>query len=362
MPLPDLVDYDTLLFASALVMHGGVVQPVVDELLAAANDPDRLQGIDPTLTRVRAADLLSLEHDPALLDDAVAILREAAALALPGEIALARDALAKTLAEQGNLEELDTLVRAVLREPPSSEWALTLLETCCIATIFGYGRPAAGWLDEALAAAASGSRRPDRKARNPGAAATRVQAATTRDVLQDARKRMSRIRAVLAADGCDPDDQAAAQARMRAAPTAAATVGSYPPWPAGCQGRLVWWPEPEYVRLTRQLPEMATLLGDAWRGHTTRVQAAMSGTRPTAGADPLHSLVAADFGQFAQFIEWSRADPLDPPTMTAFGALASKLPDPVRWPPKDRAPCWCGSGMRYRDCCARPGQVGQPVR
>jgi hypothetical protein len=361
MPLAEPVDYDTLNFAPALVARGGAVRPVVDELLAAANDPDGLLGIDPTLARVRAADLLSLEHDPAALDDAVAILREAVALALPGEIGLARNALAKTLAEQGNFDQLDALVRAVLREPRDTPWALSVLENCCIATVFGYGRQAAGWLDEALAGTADGSGRPDRRARNLGSAIG--------DVLQDVRKRMTKIRAVMAADGCDPDDPAAARARMRTRPTTAGTIDSYPPWPAGLQGRLVWWPEPEYVRLTRQLPEMATLLGGPWRGHTARVQAAMSARaplaegadRPADGAARPHSLVAADFSQFAQFLEWSRADPLAPSAMTAFGALGRDLPAPVKWPPKDRAPCWCGSGNRYRDCCARPDGAAQPV-
>jgi SEC-C motif len=364
MPLPDLVDYDTLMFAPALVARGGTVRPVVDELLAVANDPDRLQGVDPTLVRVRAADLLSLEHDPALLGEAAAILREAAALALPGEIAIARDALTKTLAEQGNLAELDALVRAVLREPPTTSWALTLLEIGSIATVFGYGRQALGWLDEALAVASNGSR-PDRKARNPAASAAMARAATIRGVLQDAKERVTKVRAMLTADGCDPDDAASAQARMRTPPTAGATVGSYPPWPTGCDGRLVWWPEPDYVRVTRQLPELATILGSPWRGHTARVQAAMTGeVCPPDPAGPAHieaagsivrphALVAADFSQFAQFLEWSRADPLDPSTMTAFGALGRDVPAPVRWPPKDRAPCWCGSGNRYRNCCAR---------
>jgi hypothetical protein len=369
MPLAEPVDYDTLNFAPALVVRGGAVRPVVDELLAAANDPDGLQGIDPTLARVRAADLLSVEHDPAALDDAVAILREAVALALPGEIGLAKNALAKTLAEQGNLDELDALVRAVLREPPDTLWALSLLESCCIATVFGYGKQAAGWLDEAFAATADGTSRPDRRARNLRASAASSRSSAISDVLRDARKRVTKIRAVMAADGCDPDDPAAARARMRTRPTAAGTVDSYPPWPTGLQGRLVWWPEPEYVRLTRQLPEMATLLGGPWRGHTARVQAAMSGSAPLAGgrgraadgAARPHLLVAADFSQFAQFLEWSRADPLAPSAMTAFGAFGRDLPAPIKWPPKDRAPCWCGSGNRYRDCCARAHWARQHV-
>lgn len=84
---------------------------------------------------------------------------------------------------------------------------------------------------------------------------------------------------------------------------------------------------------------------------TSAAPSAASGARP-------HSLVAAEFSQLAQFLEWSRADPLAPATMTAFGALTTRLPDPIRWPPKHRAPCWCGSGSRYRDCCARLGATG----
>jgi hypothetical protein len=355
MLLPATVDYDTLLIAPALAVHAGAVRPVVDELLAAANDPDRLQGIDPTLIRVRAADLLSLEHDPALLDDAVAILRAAVAQALPGEAAIARDVLAKTLAEQGNLDELDALVRAVLTEPPSSSWAFTLLEICSVATVFGYGQQALGWLDAALAVAADGGRPPG-TARSRAASAASAQISTTCDVLEDARKRVATVRAVMTADGCDPDDPAAARARMRIRPSTAATVTTYPPWPDGFEGRLLWWPEPDFARLARQLPELATVLGGPWRGHTARVQAVMTGRGDAAaaasGTRP-NSLVAADFSQFGQFLEWSRADPLAPSTMTAFAALGQGLPAPVRFPPKERAPCWCGSGGQYRKCCER---------
>ncbi len=351
MPLPELVDYDTLLFAPALAVCGGA-RPVVDELLAAANNPDRLLGIDPTLIRVRAADLLSLQHDPALLDDAVAIAREAVAQALPDELGMAQEALVKTLAEQGNRTDLDAIARDLLRQPPSLPWAHRLASMSSTAAIFGYGRDAAGWLDEALARAAD--------ARGPLGRAGRPDR-TIRPMLAAAKERLAKIRATMTADGCDPDDPAAARVRMRTLPMAVATVSSYPPWPAGFDGRLIWWPEPEYVRVTRQLPELATVLGGPWRDHTGRVQAAMTGSaspgnEPAAGraAQP-QSLVEADFTQFAQFLEWSRADPLASSTMTAFGALAGNLPNPVRWPPKGRAPCWCGSGARYRDCCARRG-------
>jgi len=25
------------------------------------------------------------------------------------------------------------------------------------------------------------------------------------------------------------------------------------------------------------------------------------------------------------------------------------------WPPARNAPCWCGSGFKYKKCCGRPG-------
>jgi hypothetical protein len=360
--LPDTVDNDTLLLAPALGVRAGGVRPVVAELLAVANEPDRLQGVDPTLVRLRAADLLSLEHDPALLPDAVAILREAVTLALPDEVQYAWQGLAKTLAEQGNSAELDALAHDLLREPPSRTWAYQLEGVSTISVLFGYGQLATRWLDEALAAADAMASPPAPTTRSQGISAG-SQTSAIRDVLQEARKRAAKVRSMMTADGRDPDDPAAARQRMWTRPAEAATVTTYPAWPSGVEGRLVWWPDGDYTRLMRQLPEMAGLLGTPWRSHTARVQAAMTGSAgAAAGADRTassaaraHSLVAAEFGQFAHFLEWTHADPLASSTMTAFGALATKLPNPVRWPPKDRAPCWCGSGARYRDCCARRG-------
>lgn len=160
MPLPGLVDYDTLLIAPALVVRGGAVRPVADELLAAANDPDQLVDIDPTVVPVRAADPLSLDDDPASLGAAVAILRDAVAQALPAEFGLARDALGKTLAEQGDVAELDALAHALLREPPNLTRAEQLGNIVSIATIYGYGQDAAGWLHDALVEDLNGPPRP----------------------------------------------------------------------------------------------------------------------------------------------------------------------------------------------------------
>lgn len=277
---------------------------------------------------------------------------------------MAQDALVKTLAEQGNGAELAALAHDLLREPPSQTWAHQLEGVSTISVLFGYGQLATRWLDEALVAADGMASPAARTTRNLGSSA-RSQSSAIRDVLQDAKKRAAKLRSMMTADGRDPDDPNAARERMWTRPADAATVTTYLAWPTGVEGRLVWWPDGDYTRLMRQLPELAALLGTPWRSHTARVQATMTGSAsPVAGADEAagsatrgRSLVAAEFGQFAHFLEWTHADPLASSTMTAFGALATKLPNPVRWPPKDRAPCWCGSGARYRDCCARQGAL-----
>jgi hypothetical protein len=170
-----------------------------------------------------------------------------------------------------------------------------------------------------------------------------------RRMLDQTKVRIGEIRRTVVADGVDPASPAAVRAHRGRRPPEADAIGAHPSWPACLGGRLLWWPETEYGRLLRQLPEMALVLGSPWRGHTARVQAAMR-EQADQGADGL-TLVAADARRFAQFVEQFDADPAAPPTMTAFTAAAAEKSAPVPWPPKRRAPCWCGSGRRYHDCC-----------
>jgi hypothetical protein len=329
--MPEVIDSDTVVFAPALAAHRQSARKVADELLAAADDPGRLDGVTPALVRLRAADLLSATGDPGQSDEAVAILRDAIDLATPDEIGSAQIALGKTLAEQGRLAELETLARA-LRNRDMLTTETTFAGLATVVSMYGYGQQALGWFDDALTVLAT--RGPDRAARS---------------LLEDMRWRVMEIRRRATADGIDPDDPIAMRERIRSRP-AAATVSNHSQWPTPVDRRLPWWPEPEYARLVRQLPDFSTLLGGPWRTHTALVEAAMS--RNGGGRGQPGMLVAAEFDKFAWFLEWTGADPLAPSTMTAFAAMTSNLPTPVAWPPKGRAQCWCGSGRRYRDCCA----------
>ncbi len=339
--MPDVIDDDALAFAR---MRARILSPrqVADDLLAAADDPDRLDGVTPTMARMCAADVLTAAAGEKSTREAITILRAAVQGAAPGETEMARTALACAIAESGDPAEAEELAAAFLRgSPDSGPDFIPLLGLAAMMTVTGFLDLPARWLDEAIEAMATTEAGPGRVG-SPGPE-------HIREMLEHGRARVLEIRRRVEADGVDPGSPAAVRAhRSRRIPLAEG-IGTHPGWPSGLGGRLLWWPEAEYRRLVRQLPEMATVLRSPWREHTAQVQAAMR-AQADQGTSGL-TLVAADARRFAQFVEQFDADPTAPPTMTAYTADAAEKSAVVPWPPRRRAPCWCGSGRRYHECC-----------
>ncbi|MBO0835490.1 MAG: SEC-C domain-containing protein, partial [Actinobacteria bacterium] len=132
------------------------------------------------------------------------------------------------------------------------------------------------------------------------------------------------------------------------ADSARADAAEPPAWPAVVGGRLGWWPEAEYVRIIRQVPELARVLGDPWRHHTSRVEAALRAS--SRGGERHIKLADVQFPEFVNYLVSTHADTVDAKVLTNFAPTTFAR---QTWPPKARAQCWCGSGSRYRDCCGR---------
>jgi hypothetical protein len=337
--MADVIDNDALVFARVRARLRSP-REVADDLLAAAGDPDRLDGVSPTTARMCAADVLTAGGGQDARE-ARTILRDAVQGAPPGEIESARTMLVCAVAEAGDPGEAEDLAAAFLRgSPGSGPDNINLLGLAAMMTASGFLDEPDRWLDEALASSEG----------TTGRASGGGLDSSMRGMLERTKERIREIRRTVAADGVDPASPAAVRAHRNRRPPEADAIGAHPGWPAGSGGRLLWWPEAEYSRLMRQIPEIATVLGSPWRGHTERVQAAMS-AQADQGRSGL-ALVVGEARRFAQFVVEFDADPAGPPTMTAFTAAAAKGSAPVPWPPKRRAPCWCGSGRRYHDCCA----------
>jgi SEC-C motif len=340
--MPDVIDNDALAFAR---VRARLQSPraVADDLLAAANDPDRLDGVSPTMARMCAADVLTAGGAGQDAREAITILREAVQGAVPAEIEMAQVALVCAVAESGDPTEAEDLAAGFLRgSPHSGPDFVDLLGLAAMMAVSGFLDQPARWMDEAIGRAARTEGAADR---GRGLGLDRHM----RQMLEHSKERILEIRRSVAADGVDPDSPAAVREHRGRRPPEADAIGAHPAWPAGLSGRLLWWPEAEYGRLVTQVPEMAAVLGSPWRAHTAQVQAALR-AQADQGASGL-ALVAAEAGRFAQFVGQFDADPVAPATLTAFTAAAAEKSAPVPWPPKRRAPCWCGSGRRYHDCC-----------
>jgi uncharacterized protein YecA (UPF0149 family) len=61
----------------------------------------------------------------------------------------------------------------------------------------------------------------------------------------------------------------------------------------------------------------------------------------------------------APFTAWCAEEGQHPDSAKARAEYAAHLaaerdPDLIAWPPARNQPCWCGSGRKYKKCCAAP--------
>jgi tetratricopeptide (TPR) repeat protein len=127
--------------------------------------------------------------------------------------------------------------------------------------------------------------------------------------------------------------------------------------PAAAQPMTVawaWFPAGEYAEALRRWPDLAEPGGPA------------AGGRDHAGYCQAKLVEAADAGMAAiriapiripDYLAWCTDQDEDPAQARApFAAdLARSRPgELIRWPPGRNEPCWCGSGRKYKKCCAAP--------
>lgn len=341
--MSDLVTVDDLNFAWARARWLDTPGEVAARLLDAADDPDRLDGVSAVGVRVRAADVL---RESGYLEESDRILRNAVADSAPGMDGGARRSLARGLAEWGDPAEAESLaVEDAEAKPPGVRTRILVARGLVRG---GWYESAQRMADDAVSAATTCDKRGVFKT-------LEIERATTgrEQVCQEVRQATQ--------EGSLADLGHGFLSRPE-------RLSGEPPWPAVTGGRLVWWPEAEYRRLIRQIPELAAILGSTWPAHTGRVEAAL---RSATQVSPRRIwLAAADVGEFARFVTEQTADPRAAATMTAYlpltfrqsgdrrlggASVASAVRRPARWPPRRRQLCWCGSGRPYNECHGADG-------
>jgi hypothetical protein len=374
---------DDLMFASVRARYLESPGTVAARLRDAARQPGGLEGVRPGQALVAAGRLLT---DAGELGEAVTILRTAVDLAPPaGDDHGARIALAIALALSGDSQPAEVLFRGGLSDKAGRGFGQRVQAALALAEA-GQEAEAVRWADAALEHATKkrmGRQAEDvaRKLRGTvhahatGAAARRARPAApgaggagpaAEDPGDDGGTGGSEApeRTEPGGDAAGGADAASAPGAPGAEPgqdggaraaddVAAGTVADPPALAAAADGSVRWWPQSEYLRLARQLPDLAGRIGPGWAGHTARTEA---GLRARASSAPGRiALVAADFGQFATYLRKGSVDPRDPGVLTGYAAVAAANGTPAAWPPRALRACWCGSGRRYRNCCAVTG-------
>jgi len=344
--MPQVWTPDDVQFADVRAAHFESAEQVAADLLAAAGQPgSRLKGVTVAEASLRAGDLLIAADDR---ERAAIIARQVLedVRGRPDELAAA--CLQARAGDQGAVEALVAPALSALQDRPSQ---VVIMDAVALAFGLVNGKQfelAARVADQATAACARWTAGPGRRADRNGTLGNVVDRArqTVRAAHQDVQDLITGQRV----------DEPGMQPSLLA------------PWPALSGSCLLWWPQPEYQRIVRQVPDVRSVLGATWRDHTAMVESAMLALVPAGppsrlGGATAYSLAAADFEWFCGYLGRARADPRLATTMTGFtahliGLAESSAPyirPPVPWPPTERSRCWCGSNARYGRCCQRPG-------
>lgn len=313
--MPEKLNIDDLVFAKVRAKYLEPPGRVADRLIEAAADPHCLDGVTRTDTLIFAADVLIRAGE---LQAAISLLQRMLDDGTPDPYGSGGQMLARALIGAGRLEEAEVLIRArsaVLPNPALAFWiAIPDLAE-------------AGYYEQAL-------RFTD--------AIEEIQPSGNQDYTVDLRKARGKI-----------------QAMAVTGELAAAGQATGPP-PESTRYAL-WWPQAQYVRLCRQLPEVTSVIGSPWRQHIAGVEA---GLRDRARLDERDlRIVPADFDSFVAFLVAADVDPRTEAAMDRFAQPGRETldwlaptwtPTPAdwaAWPPQPKDRCWCSSGRRYKKCC-----------
>lgn len=112
---------------------------------------------------------------------------------------------------------------------------------------------------------------------------------------------------------------------------------------------VLYWPPDDFARLLERWPEVAEAYGEDHDEHRRLVERHV---RQLAERRPGLSVGAGSLDEYLAFAAGRGEHVMDSSTRASYaahlGRLGIRLTD---WPPGRNAPCWCGSGRKYKKCC-----------
>jgi tetratricopeptide (TPR) repeat protein len=132
--------------------------------------------------------------------------------------------------------------------------------------------------------------------------------------------------------------------------------------PTGAPPRLTlavsWFPADQFDQALRTWSDLSQDWNSTdYRDYTHRLERHLH-NMTTAGPAALWITPI----QIDAFQRWCHSTGHDPATASARASYAAErariaAPELINWPPARNAPCWCGTGRKYKKCCGHPNVV-----
>jgi tetratricopeptide (TPR) repeat protein len=299
--------------------------PILEAELQAFNDARTVAEAERALDAMRELDppddlelgelydeLASVAADDGDFDMAVRL--QAAALELGcRHRELGRDMLAWYLLKAGRQSEGERQFELLLAERGGDD-VHTLLT-------LGHARSDAGLSESALAAYDEALRAAERTG--------------AEEDLADARRERREWRQEMGLD-LDADDLLVPPPRR----FARETIGSL---------ALAWFPRAEHAAALARWPDLEDDLRDPDE-YCWSIERELRDMRALATRAP--SIAVLDLDELIAFADRERLDAGTGAARSRYAAEVARLGAGLPWPPSRNDPCWCGSGRKYKRCCA----------
>lgn len=112
---------------------------------------------------------------------------------------------------------------------------------------------------------------------------------------------------------------------------------------------FAWFPPTEWKRAVEQWPAAAQG-HEEYQSYVRDLQAQLLAFEESEGTRP--SLAPLFIEAYSTWAEAQDRDPGAAATGADYAAEVVRIGNEVPWPPRRNEPCWCGSGAKYKKCCA----------
>jgi len=146
--------------------------------------------------------------------------------------------------------------------------------------------------------------------------------------------------------GWDPSSDPSEARTQPAAPTEPTTSTQERSLPVA----VAWFPATDWQEAQRRWPDLLDELPVEHSAYSREIEARTKRITTSLRGTTLHIAPLTVEG-LVSYATQQGQDPGAAASRSGFAAELLRLGEAVRWPPGRNAPCWCGSGRKYKQCC-----------